>query len=394
MRAFFFMGALSIAQGAFVPAKLSSDATLTRTAGWVYATAQVNAGEKEPAAWNTVTGSTTCAATSTAQSPIDIVTSGLVEDKTSGPVNGTGLNTDTTGTVVNDGRSVYWEPTDALKPFIMGGALTANKMFVLNHVEFHFGVDSTAGSEHTVDAKKYPLEMQMIHFDSALGTAASALAATTANNLAVVSILFEEDTTDNADLKPIIDALAMVAKEATGPLAIKKTAVKVNLMKLLTSEMFDDYYYYDGSWTQPTCAESVKWVVPTMKLKASAAQITAFRALKDINDKTLAPNNRPVQTLGTRKVNHVKKQPVKKSDQLGNAAAILGSTVLSLATFGGVYNALNQGGALGLGNTAKALKENPIVDFIEDFDQKYLRGRESQKQQQQQFQQQQFQQRY
>ena len=141
--------------------------------------------------------------------------------------------------------------------------------------------------------------------------------------------------------------------------------------------------------TVPTCNENVKWVVSPKKLKISEAQLVLFRALKDEDAQDVADNFRPVQAINTRVVSHRKKPVVKKSTQVGQAATILGSTLLGIGTFGTVYNLLQNDA------TAKALKSNPILDLIEDFDQKFLRGNEQPAQQQfqgQQFQQQQFQQ--
>jgi carbonic anhydrase len=60
---------------------------------------------------------------------------------------------------------------------------------------FHFGSVSTQGSEHTIDAKKSPMELQLVHYDSSLLTPALAKASTNADALVVVSFLFEVSNT-------------------------------------------------------------------------------------------------------------------------------------------------------------------------------------------------------
>ena len=155
--------------------------------------------------------------------------------------------------------------------------------------------------------------------------------------------------------------------------------------------------------TVPTCNENVKWIVSPTKIKISEAQLVLFRALLDVTSKNVYDNFRPVQSIGTRKVMHKKKLAVKKSAALGGAATTLGATLLGIGTFGAVYNLLNSD------QTAKALKSNPILDFIDNFDEQFLSGDdqsahhhhehahgfENQQFQDQQFQQpQQFEQRY
>ena len=54
-------------------------------------------------------------------------------------------------------------------------------------------------------------------------------------------------------------------------------------------------YRYDGSLTTPPCSEGVKWIMMTTPIEMSEAQIAAFKAIFD-------GNNRPVQPLNGRKL--------------------------------------------------------------------------------------------
>ena len=62
-------------------------------------------------------------------------------------------------------------------------------------MSFHFGSVSTQGSEHTIDAAKSPMELQLVHYDNSLLTEAGAKASTNADALAVVTFLFEVSKT-------------------------------------------------------------------------------------------------------------------------------------------------------------------------------------------------------
>lgn len=54
-------------------------------------------------------------------------------------------------------------------------------------------------------------------------------------------------------------------------------------------------FRYDGSLTTPPCSEGVKWNVMTTPIEMSEAQLAAFSAIVEAN-------NRPVQPLGDREL--------------------------------------------------------------------------------------------
>lgn len=56
-----------------------------------------------------------------------------------------------------------------------------------------------------------------------------------------------------------------------------------------------EVYRYAGSLTTPPCGEGVKWIVMKETATVSAAQVAAFRAIVEAN-------NRPVQPLEGRSV--------------------------------------------------------------------------------------------
>lgn len=362
--------------------------TISDATAWVYYTAQ-GAG-KLPATWKDTYAA--CGGT-TMQSPINVVTASLSVDTTDpGNITLGAYDTDLMGDWKGDSLGLHYQSVSSIKPYIEGGSLTKNKKFVFSHLDFHFGSVDTQGSEHTIDAAKAPMEMHLVHFDNSLADETAASTSTATDAIVTIAFLFEIDSVDNAALAPMFAKIAATTGTTT------THDVPANLMKIVGMNLLEEYYYYDGSMTTPKCTENVKWIISPNKLKVSAAQLAILRALKT---NKMQDNYRPVQAIGTRKVMHRKKPAVKKSEQVGQAATILGSTLLGITTFAGVYNLLTQDA------TAKALKSNPILDLIEDFDQKFLRGEdetaqhhhehaqhEQQFQDQQFQQQQQFQQRY
>ena len=156
--------------------------------------------------------------------------------------------------------------------------------------------------------------------------------------------------------------------------------IDINLEKIFGLSV-DDYYYYDvsvssfqncyisllieiqGSLTTPGCSENVKWILSTKKIALSTAQMTTLRTLETEADTgtgftdTLADNFRPVQALGTRTVYWRR----AKLEIDPSKAQILGATIIGAGVFHNVYNFLQQP------ETAKALRENALVDFINNI---------------------------
>jgi len=391
MRGFIILGALSaVTRGAELP--VTDDDNL-RGGKYKYVSTQSDpvTNHGDVTAW---TG--TCS-NGNKQSPINIVTSSAKEESTDpGEIMLAGHDNTMTGKVLNDGRQIYFKPNAGPYPTIYGGPLTSTKTYIFDHLEFKFGTDATKGSEHKLDGKQYPMEIQLVFWDhSTHATATVAGGHANADSVVVLSYFVETDTTANTALASIIEAVD--DPNALVPDNTGKTAYitppderKLKLKDLLGDiDTVKDYYYYAGSQTSSNCEKNVKWIIATDMLKISTTQLDEFQLLKDTGTAAatskVAPNFRAV-TGHSIDVMH-RKDETKKSERFGEAATILGSTLLGIGTFGTVLNILQHDA------TAKALKSNPILELIEDFDKKFLNGEEEQ-QSHQQFQQQQFQQRY
>jgi len=136
-------------------------------------------------------------------------------------------------------------------------------------VQFHFH----AGSEHTVDGERLPLEVHFVH-------------ASEAGELAVVGVLFEEGEAAEA-LEPVWSNLP----EGEGNIPVGDV---VDPTAFLPEDL--TAWRYPGSLTTPPCSEGVAWTVMQDTITASPEQIEAFTA-------RYQNNFRPVQPLGEREVN-------------------------------------------------------------------------------------------
>lgn len=135
--------------------------------------------------------------------------------------------------------------------------------------QFHFH----SPSEHTVEAKSFPLEAHFVHKDKA-------------GNLAVVGVLLKEGA-ENAALAPVwANMPGEVGKEKS------VDGVTVSAKALLPSK--PEYYRYSGSLTTPPCSEGVTWLVMTEPMEVSKAQVEKFHSLMG------GDTNRPVQPVNAR----------------------------------------------------------------------------------------------
>merc|ERR1719232_1037882 len=170
----------------------------------------------KPADWKNTYTSCDDSGTSSKQSPIDIVTADAVTPTTDvGALTTTMFDTDITGALANTGRVLRWFAVwGTAKPTISGGPLTSGKTYGLSHIDFHWGSDSTKGSEHTMDGVQDPMEMQMVFFDSDFPDHTEALNSGNPDALATISQLFEIDATTNDGLTPIETEIPNI-KDAT-----------------------------------------------------------------------------------------------------------------------------------------------------------------------------------
>ncbi len=137
-------------------------------------------------------------------------------------------------------------------------------------IEFHFH----APSEHTVAGEKSDMEMHLVH-KSEDGT------------LAVIGLLIK-----SGDINTAFNLFWAYLPPVSGePKQIEN--ITLNASDLLPSKKHT--YRYNGSLTTPPCTEGVKWFVLTTPIEMSEAQIAAFKAIFN-------GNNRPVQPLNGREL--------------------------------------------------------------------------------------------
>jgi len=190
-----------------------------------------------------------------------------------------------------------YAPDSATDGILSGGPLSEDYKILQFH--FHWGKDSSRGSEHTINGKEYPIELHIVHYKGSLSNLTEIL--NTPDGLAVTGFMFEVDTADNIALRPLTDALKNVIASDSS-VAFETSGFRVDQLIRDVTPIGGNYKYshYEGSLTTPTCNEAVMWINFLDPLKISEAQLDLFRAMMDSHGHNIVDNYRPPQPLNGR----------------------------------------------------------------------------------------------
>jgi len=176
--------------------------------------------------------------------------------------------------IQNNGHSLMITPLGNTIQSISGAMLPSS--YNIEQLHFHWGNHSDTGSEHTIDNKRYPLEMHLVHYNSKYKSVAEAVEDNERNGLAVISVLFEISRKDNEHFEPIMQKAKAV--RGTDAEVVSRVGLGgVSLADLLPKTAAKSFFSYEGSLTTPPCAEVVTWMVLKEKGTISERQIQAFR---------------------------------------------------------------------------------------------------------------------
>ena len=117
--------------------------------------------------------------------------------------------------IVNNGHSAKVEFTDGQSaPWIAGGRLPTGQIFELLQFHWHWGSASSVGSEHTLNGRSFPMELHLVHWNTAYGTVANAL--NYHDGLAVIGFFYEVSPANNTRYDDITAGLLKVRCQAAG----------------------------------------------------------------------------------------------------------------------------------------------------------------------------------
>uniref|UniRef100_A0A4W5QE16 protein-tyrosine-phosphatase n=1 Tax=Hucho hucho TaxID=62062 RepID=A0A4W5QE16_9TELE len=185
--------------------------------------------------------------------------------------------------------------------FVRGAGLPGR--FKAEKIEFHWGQSNgSAGSEHSINNRKFPVEMQIYLYNSDDFDSLSA-AIKERRMIAALAVFFEVGQRDNPAVEPIIQGLKRVVHHE------KETFLSPFILRDLLPSLLGSYYRYTGSLTSPPCSKVVEWIVFSRPVLLSHSQLEAFYSIFTTEQQDhvksveyLRNNYRPLQDLDNREV--------------------------------------------------------------------------------------------
>ncbi|CAG9794961.1 unnamed protein product [Diatraea saccharalis] len=179
------------------------------------------------------------------------------------------------------------------RPYLEGGIFL--EKHVLSQIHFHWGADMTEGSDHTVDKRRHPGEMQVTYFRSEYMNQEEALRHP--DGVVMVCYLIKYGVLPDDRLSWVIEGFPRIREAKTN------TRIGPYPMSHLMPMFHEDYFVYWGS-LKTVRGESyiVRWLVPRITLSASFEQMKEFRKLWNPWDEPNLRNFRPLQEQQDRHV--------------------------------------------------------------------------------------------
>ncbi|KAF0889474.1 hypothetical protein E2562_024533 [Oryza meyeriana var. granulata] len=159
----------------------------------------------------------------------------------------------------------------------VGEVTIMGKVYSFKKIHWH------APSEHTINGKRFPLELHLVHQSDADG------------GLAVISVLYKVGSPDSFYLQ-LKDHLAELGGDECD-FSKEDSSVAAGVVQMRSlQKRTGSYFRYVGSLTTPPCAENVVWNVLGKVREISKEQLDALTAPLPTKDA------RPAQPLNGRTV--------------------------------------------------------------------------------------------
>ncbi|KAK7145118.1 hypothetical protein R3I94_011273 [Phoxinus phoxinus] len=254
--------------------------------------------------------------------------------------------------------------------FVSGAGLPGR--FKAEKVEFHWGsTNGSAGSEHSINGKKFPVEMQIYFYNSDDFDSLSA-AIKERRIIAAMAVFFQVSKKDNIAAEPIISGLKRVVHHE------KETNLGSFILKDLLPSSLGSYYRYTGSLTTPPCSKVVEWIIFSRPVHLSYHQLEAFYSIFTTEQQDhvksvdyLRNNHRPTQDLDRRQIFKSALMdawmPDVMTDSMASAADTESSRVCSSIPDNMKVHPLNRTALVLTWDRPSAVYHPPILDFLVSY---------------------------
>ncbi|XP_028628301.1 carbonic anhydrase 4 [Grammomys surdaster] len=227
------------------------------------------------------------------QSPINIVIAKSKVNSSLTPFTFVGYNQKKRWIIENNHNTVTIPLNGGM--CILGGNLPGRYEAIKLHL--HWSQERNRGSEHTIEGKRYDMEMHILHKKIVSGDKVQ----DSNDKYAVLAFMIQVSEKMNEGFQPLIEALPSISKPNSNT-ALKELRLEDMLP---SSEKMYYYFRYQGSLTTPNCDETVIWTVFREPIKIHKDQFLEFskNLYYDQDQKlTMKDNVRPLQKLGKRQV--------------------------------------------------------------------------------------------
>lgn len=166
--------------------------------------------------------------------------------------------------------------------------------YTLHDILFHYGRSDDRGSEHTINETSFPAELQLYFYNSQLYNSWDE-SVSQPNGLAAISVLIQlarSASSSNTQLKHLFHGVESVKHKGTW-----SKVHKLSLSHLIPS--MAQYMTYEGSLTQPSCVETVQWIILNRPIYMTSSELAIIRntiVLEGQGD----GNFRPTQSMNSR----------------------------------------------------------------------------------------------
>ncbi|XP_072523077.1 carbonic anhydrase 4-like [Salminus brasiliensis] len=187
---------------------------------------------------------------------------------------------------------------DDSKMSVSGGGLPG--LYRTQQFHLHWGNGSSApGSEHTVNGRRYPMELHIVNVRSIYPNARTALRHSM--GLAVLAFFIEatNDRENPESWKNLTSYLSSIPNKGD----VLDIMNQLTMDSLLQGVDRTQYYRYLGSLTTPPCSETVVWTVFKDPIHVSQDLIGLFSTttyIETADDQMITSNFRGVQALNGR----------------------------------------------------------------------------------------------